>query len=1187
MRSNSDNGQTTPWRWISIALLTVTAGLFVLMASESVIILARASLAQYNYGAKPISVETKTEHRDKMPSTDTDRPELILQSGHSFKVDAMAFSPDGRLIATGGVDTAIKIWDAATGRVLRTLEGHHGGVKAVAFSPDGRRLASGGNDGRIRFWEIASGAKTDALTGNANALAFSLDGRWLAFGGADFKVTVWNASTRETWQFDGHSGLALALAFSPDGNYLASGGADGVLNLWDLTKLKSKPSKKDARKIEPNGLLSNKGVVRSLAFSPDGQTLVSCGSDKAVRLWRMPKGKLVKTISKQSAPLLAAVFIADGAQLLICAEDRTIKRFDATTGAELGAIPARAKTNTNPGVGLDKYDIAAFSADGRWLVAGGGKREGELRQVAPYGEARPLESRVNGVRAAAFSRDGRWFASANLDETVTLWDIVSGRAISKLSGGGGSVDAIAFSDDSQWLAWGNRAGTITVWDLGVARVERKWPAHTDGVAAIVFTHDGKKLISGSADSTIKIWDTTVGNEIGKFAESKNGVTSLSLSADGQRLISAGADRNVRLWDLASRRLARTLAGHIGVVYSVASSDDGKWIASAGEDQSVRLWDAVSGKTVHTFTGHSGIVYSVMISHDGKMVASAGANGEIRLWDIASGNQQFNLSGHVGNVKGLCFSREGQWLVSGGEDGSARVWDSGSGQLAATLVSLRDDSGRENLDWLVVTPDGLFDGSPTAWGQILWRFPRDPLNPAPVEIFFNEFFYPDLLADVFSGKRPRSDGDITSRDRRQPRVTLVAGEALQSQEVADRNFKVKLEIAEHSPGSGAKDVRLFRNGLLVKFWPGDALKAGGGSATLEFDAPLVAGENHLTAYAFNRDNVKSADGTLTVIGSNILNRQGVLYILAVGINQYANEDFNLRYAVADAELFCDELERKQNQIKRFARTEIIRLHDERATKANLLAALKRLASGSPSPLPASAPEILERLKPAQPEDAVIIYFAGHGKALGQRFYLIPHDLGFQGEQDRLDDAGWERIRARSVSDQEVEQLLEVVDAGHLLMIIDACNSGQALVTTDKRQGRGPMNSKGLAQLAYEKGMNILTAAQSYQAAMESSTLGKGHGYLTYALAVNGIQEMAADSRPRDGEVWLREWFDYATEQVPRLQEAKQKEKRELQRQQGDKQKENRDLEFVLIRDVQRPKAFYRREAEAQPLVIARP
>src|SRR5262245_44424199 len=163
MSSNSDNGQTTPWRWISIALLAVTAGLFVLMASESVIILARASLAQYNYGATPISVETKTEHRDKMPSTDTDRPELILQSGHSFKVDAMAFSPDGRLIATGGVDTAIKIWDAATGRVLRTLAGHHGGVKAVAFSPDGRRLASGGNDGRIRFWEIASGAKTDAL----------------------------------------------------------------------------------------------------------------------------------------------------------------------------------------------------------------------------------------------------------------------------------------------------------------------------------------------------------------------------------------------------------------------------------------------------------------------------------------------------------------------------------------------------------------------------------------------------------------------------------------------------------------------------------------------------------------------------------------------------------------------------------------------------------------------------------------------------------------------------------------------------------------------------------------------------------------------------------------------------------------------------------------------------------------
>jgi len=223
-----------------------------------------------------------------------------------------------------------------------------------------------------------------------------------------------------------------------------------------------------------------------------------------------------------------------------------------------------------------------------------------------------------------------------------------------------------------------------------------------------------------------------------------------------------------------------------------------------------------------------------------------------------------------------------------------------------------------------------------------------------------------------------------------------------------------------------------------------------------------------------------------------------------------------------------------------------------------------------------------LKRAQPEDKVIIYFAGHGTAQAQRFYLIPHDLGYTGDRTKLSEQGLQKILASSISDIELEQAVEGLDAGHLLLIIDACNSGQALEAEEKR--RGPMNSKGLAQLAYEKGMYILTAAQSYQAALEAAEL--GHGLLTYALVEEGLKTAVADSEPQDGLLNAREWLNFATERVPQMQEAKMKQSRGVGVQIAFTEGEEKVAEPEK-RSVQRPRVFYRRELEANPLVIAKP
>ncbi len=530
------------------------------------------------------------------------------------------------------------------------------------------------------------------------------------------------------------------------------------------------------------------------------------------------------------------------------------------------------------------------------------------------------------------------------------------------------------------------------------------------------------------------------------------------------------------------------------VFGVAFSPDGKSLAVGCKDGSARLYEASGGGEARLLAGSAGEVRGVAFSPDGKYLAAGASRGGTSLWDVTTSAEVRRLEGHADSVNTVAFSPDGKWLTTGSEDGSTRVWESSTGAHAATLITLT-----EQADWLVVAPDGLFDGSPQAWNQIVWRFGHDTRSFAPVEVFFNEFFYPDLLSDIFAGKRPRAAQDIARIDRRQPRLRVtLAGDGATGAEVSARTVKVRIEVTE-AP-AGARDVRLFRNGSLV-FVQRGAVVSGSGGAALEAVVPVVEGENQLTAYAFNRDNVKSADASLDINGAASLKRAGTTYILAVGVNTYANPRYNLKFAVADANGFVEEVRRQRARLEPGGRVETISLLDKEATKANIVAALQRLSGAETGPLPAGSPVALAKLKAAEPEDVVVIYFAGHGTAQGNRFYLIPHDLGHLGERTLANQFSLQAILDHSISDEELEQILEPLSVSQLVLVIDACNSGQALEAEEKR--RGPMNSKGLAQLAYEKGMYILTAAQSYQAALEAASL--GHGLLTYALVEEGFEE----------------------------------------------------------------------------------
>jgi WD40 repeat protein len=1096
--------------------------------------------------------------------------------------DSVALSPNGKLLAAvlerfdgskrGVANTdELNLWEVTTGKRIQkftvrsapynytTAMAEATQVANVIFSRDGAWVAARSKES-IKIWDVASGKEMKTLSLSAAQstssdpslgsfiakFALSPDKRAISFSNNDHKISVVDANTTSTTQtLKGHEGPIMAIAFSGNGKMLASSGIDNQIKLWDVG------SGSEIRTLSGAAL-----PISDVTFSTDGKWL-TLAAHEGVSLWELGTGGVRRavTLSDEYKRSLVSGFVDHGA--LLSPDGRfmmagstnkpAVKLWDVTSGKETTSLSlGEGKTLAN----------AAFNADGRVLAV----LEGNLKKPEPPVTATQPGSLPPGGMTMPDTKKimdqikkdpKKWEAEMKrVQDAVAKGDLTAG--MSMMESLGITLPGQKSNPNNLRIVESATGRQINILPVGSTFFTDMTANNLSSSSAVSFSPDGRILASAAGyGAPLQLTDVTTGQQLHTLkVPFSMGVNSVAWSSDGKLLASAQ-------WGLKKAMTNPNAADNF-------SFEDMSF--------SIKLWDPQAGTELKHLTGHNNFIVRLAFSSDGRLLASGGFDSTIKLWEVNTGQELRTLKGHSGGINALDFSPDGKFVVSGSDDGSARLWNVQSGELLATLATL--NGGK---DWLVVTPSGLFDGSPGGWNQILWRFSPALGDVSPVEIFFNEYFHPGLLPDVLSGKKLAAAADISQKDRRQPKVSITTDQPATN--VSARAAQVKINIAE-AP-AGARDLRLFRNGSLVKVWRGDVLK-GQPTATLETTVSVVAGPNNLTAYAFNRDNVKSSDATLSLNGADSLKRAGTLHLIVAGVNKYANTAYDLKYAVADGDAFAAEVERQQRKVGQYTQIEVTKLFNQQATKANLIYALGRLAGATNAKVPEAAPAELQKIAAAQPEDAVIVYFAGHGTAQEQRFYLIPHDLGYQGKRTELTETGLREILSHSISDLELEETFESIDAGTMLMVVDACNSGQALEAEEKR--RGPMNSKGLAQLAYEKGMYILTAAQSYQAALEAEQL--GHGYLTFALVEEGLKTAKADDEPTDGKVLLREWLNYATERVPEMQEDKMRSARGLRVEIAFVEGEEKVPE-VDKRNVQRPRVFYRREVESQPLIVAKP
>jgi WD40 repeat protein len=800
-----------------------------------------------------------------------------------------------------------------------------------------------------------------------------------------------------------------------------------------------------------------------------------------------------------------------------------------------------------------------------------------LISVSSFAQGRSSQSVELVVDQGANSDEERKIQSVDFKDDSTLRVLFShGRDTTVLQIGGdensATFGAPMLAHNAASLA-GNTLVALAPLQAEIFDLRRQRAIKTlkvDGIDAWPLVCEEKGLCAWQSGEKLHVEPFGEGGRSFDFQVGQSAVLSLGISPDRQFLAAGLNEARVRVWrlrdgqELPALPMEATSDGSLvgapvsvgdvvprsfvfprpGMATVVRFSPDGLILAAANET-GVHLWTVKNWERSALLRGYQGRV-SALAFADSRTVAVASEDKVVRLFRFGQQPSVVEVCRLAVMPHFLAVRKDGGFVAAGFADGSIELWNTTKKELGAKVRVFGDG-------WIATTPAGLFDTSEQAWHRASWIFHGKGNVRVPMEAFYRDFYRAGLLSDVLTGAQIPAGPEIGSTIPELPKVTITAvetkppkAELIPGQGIKNvpERIRFRVEARPGREGGVVADLQVALNGIVVKKWARRQAVAKTGSTVQEVELEMPPGDLRVSASAYNESNLRSTEAVWQrpMQGFGYQVPQRTLFVLGIGIRTYKNPKFNLSFADSDVLLLAKALGLPEADLQQMsrrlmewgnrrmlepfqssrlyevpARVQVKTLLNEQATKSAVIDALRELT------------------KTAQPKDAVLIFYAGHGLYYANHkdpdqshYYILPWDMALSGGPGAITGQAVSAVRGSLISDDEIAAALAELNVKYGALILDSCYSGRAL---EGAELLGPINPQGLTGWAYEKGISLLAASEASEPSFELKKLGTS--VLMTALVKEGLLERKADTDPLDGSIELEEWLRYAVSRLPSL------------------------------------------------------